>query len=479
MAMMAVGVIESLCASALCGACSTPTVAIGSVDARHKRRAAKLNPWNIETMTFATLKRHPFALAVSAVVLTLVAIVIAFNFIGGEKKIERRIERLHVIEDPRFYQELGLMLGPQFLAGNRLRVLRNGDEIFPAMLAAIRGATSTITFETYIYWSGDIGHEFTQALAERARSGVKVHVLLDWVGSAKMDDALLDAMRSAGVQTHKFHPPHWSHLGRLNNRTHRKLLVVDGRLGFTGGVGIAPLWTGSAQDPEHWRDTHFQVEGPVVAQMQAVFLDNWIKVSGEVLHGAAYFPPLVAAGSGLAQIFSSSPSGGSESMQLMYLLAITAASRSIELSAAYFVPDELASDALVAAMKRGVKLRIIVPGPHIDSETVRSASRARWGPLLAAGALIAEYQPTMYHCKVMVVDGLLVSVGSTNFDNRSFRLNDEATLNIVDAEFAAQQTRIFDDDLKHSRTVSLAEWRERPWRERLAERLASILGSQL
>ena len=430
-------------------------------------------------MKLARLKPRPLAIAALAVVLTLLSSVFAINFIGGEKKIERRIERLHTLDDPRFHQELGVLLGPQFVTGNRIRALRNGDEIFPAMLAAIRGATRTITFETYIYWSGDIGREFTQALAERARSGVKVHVLLDWVGSAKMDDALLDVMRSAGVQIHKFHPPHWSHLGRLNNRTHRKLLVVDGRIGFTGGVGIAPLWTGSAQDPEHWRDTHFQVEGPVVAQMQAVFLDNWIKVSGEVLHGAAYFPPLVATGSGLAQMFSSSPSGGSESMQLMYLLSITAASRSIDLSAAYFVPDELASNALVAAMKRGVKLRIVVPGSHIDSETVRSASRARWGPLLAAGALIAEYQPTMYHCKVMVVDRLLVSVGSTNFDNRSFRLNDEATLNVLDSEFATQQTQIFNDDLKRSHMVSLAEWRGRPWRERLAERIASVLGSQL
>jgi len=430
-------------------------------------------------MNVRTFTRHPLTIAAGASLLTLVITVIAFNFIGGEKKIERRIERLYGLEDPRFLQELGVLLGPQFLAGNRLRVLKNGDEIFPAMLEAIRSATTTITFETYIYWSGDIGREFTQALADRARNGVKVHVLLDWVGSAKMDDALLDAMRSAGVQIHKFHPPHWSHLGRLNNRTHRKLLVVDGRIGFTGGVGIAPLWTGRAQDPEHWRDTHFEVEGPVVAQMQAVFLDNWIKVSGEVLHGPAYFPPLAAAGSSLAQVFSSSPSGGSENMQLMYLLAITAASRSIDLSAAYFVPDELSSNALVAAMKRGVKLRIVVPGPHMDSETVRGASRARWGPLLAAGALIAEYQPTMYHCKVMVVDGLLVSVGSTNFDNRSFRLNDEATLNIVDAAFAAHQTQIFEDDLKLARAISLADWRQRPWRERVAERFASLLASQL
>jgi cardiolipin synthase A/B len=255
--------------------------------------------------------------------------------------------------------------------------------------------------------------------------------------------------------------------------------VADGRLAFTGGVGIAPPWTGNAQDAEHWRDTHFEIEGPVVAQIQSVFIDNWIKVTGDVLHGPAYFPALAPAGNGLSQMFSSSPSGGSESMQLMYLMSITAASRSIDLSAAYFVPDELASKALVAAMKRGVKLRIVVPGEHIDSETVRSASRARWGPLLEGGALIAEYGPTMYHCKVMIVDGLLVSVGSTNFDNRSFRLNDEATLNILDATFAEAQTAIFAADLALSHPISHAAWLARPWQEKLAERLASLIGNQI
>jgi cardiolipin synthase len=446
------------------------------------RRCAAARPHarvRVALMKLLKLQRKTILIATSAVAMTLVGVLVAVNFMSGEKKIERRIERHHALDDPRFRHELGVMLGPQFLAGNRARVLRNGDEIFPAMLAAIRSAQTTITFETYIYWSGDIGGEFAQALAERARRGVKVHVLLDWVGSAKMDDSLLKKMTAAGVQIRKYHPPHWSHIGRLNNRTHRKLLVVDGRIAFTGGVGIAPQWSGRAQDPQHWRDTHFQVEGPVVAQMQAVFLDNWIKVSGDVLHGPAYFPQLAPVGNVLAQMFSSSPSGGSESMQLMYLLSISAASRSIDLSAAYFVPDELTSNALVEALRRGVRLRIVVPGPHIDSETVRRASRARWGPLLAAGAVIAEYQPTMYHSKVMVVDRLLVSVGSTNFDNRSFRLNDEATLNIVDAEFAAQQSAIFEYDLGHSRQISLAEWRERPLREQLVERVASLSGSQL
>ena len=413
------------------------------------------------------------------VMLTLVGSVLVSNFMGGETKIERRIERLYALDDPRFMNELGVLLGPPFLDGVGVRALLNGDQIFPPMLAAIRSAKVSINFETYIYWSGDIGREFADALAERATQGVKVHVLLDWVGSAKMDESLVTTLSAAGVKVRKFHPPHWSNLGRMNNRTHRKLLIVDGHIGFTGGVGVAPQWTGRAQDPAHWRDTHFEVKGPVIAQMQSVFIDNWIKVTGDVLHGPDYFPKLAAAGPGRAQMFSSSPSGGSESMQLMYLMAITAASRSIDLSAAYFVPDELTLQALVEAMRRGVRLRIVVPGEHIDSETVRSASRATWGPLLAAGAVIAEYGPTMYHCKVLIVDRLLVSVGSTNFDNRSFRLNDEATLNVVDASFAVAQTATFEADLALSRPVSLAEWVERPLRERLTEALASLIGTQL
>ena len=418
-------------------------------------------------------------LIAAAVAITVVCVLLVVNFIGGEKKIQQRIERLYSLEDPRFMHELGVLLGPPFLAGNRHQALLNGDQIFPPMLAAIRSAQKSITFETYIYWSGDIGREFADALAERARHGVKVHVLLDWVGSAKVDDNFVDQLTAAGVQIRKFHPPHWSQLGRLNNRTHRKLLVVDGRTAFTGGVGIAPQWTGSAQDPDHWRDTHFQVDGPVVAQMQAVFLDNWIKVTGDVPHGPDYFPVLTPVGTAFAQMFSSSPSGGSEGMQLMYLLAITAASRSIDLSAAYFVPDKLSVRALVEAMARGVKLRIVVPGEHIDSETVRSASRGTWGPLLAAGAVIAEYRPTMYHCKVMIVDDLLVSVGSTNFDNRSFRLNDEATLNIMDASYAKQQRAVFEADLALSRAVSFAEWQDRPFTEKMGEWFSSLLRTQL
>lgn len=417
--------------------------------------------------------------ALLATVVTALAAVAAYNFIGGEKRIERHLARMYPVDDPRFERELSVMLGPPILDGNRYQALTNGDEIFPAMLAAIRAASRSISFESYIYWSGNIGEQFAAALSDRARAGVKVDVLLDWVGSQKIDAELIDRMKAAGVNIERYHPVSWYTLGKLNNRTHRKLLVVDGRIGFTGGVGIAPEWTGHAQDPDHWRDMHFRIEGPVVGQMQAIFLDNWIKVRGEVPHGDDWFPQLPSVGRGRAQMFSSSPTGGSESMELMYLLSITAASRTIDLSAAYFVPDDLTSRALVDALHRGVRIRIVLPGDHIDSETSRFASRARWGPILAAGATIAEYQPTMYHCKMLIVDGLLVSVGSTNFDNRSFHLNDEATLNILDAGFAAAQTRTFEEDLAKSRPVTLQAWQDRPRREKLMDRLTDLIGSQL
>jgi len=416
---------------------------------------------------------------VVTVVLTLAATLLALNFTSGEKRLDEQIGREYSLHDDQYQRALGVLLGPPITEGNRFEALYNGDQIFPPMLDAIRSARQSITFETYIYWSGAIGQAFADALAERARAGVKVHVLLDWVGSAKIEDSLIEEMTSAGVQIRKFHKPNWYDLARMNNRTHRKLLVVDGRTGFTGGVGIAPEWTGHAQDAEHWRDSHFKVEGPVVAQMQAVFMDNWIKVSGDVLHGERYFPEIPKAGEGRAQMFSSSPSGGSESMHLMYLLSIAAASKTIDLSSAYFVPDDLTVGALVAAMQRGVRLRIITPGPIIDSQTVRGASRAAWGPLLEAGAEISEFQPTMFHCKVFTVDGLLVSVGSTNFDNRSFRLNDEANLNIYDEAFAAAQTVQFEADLKQSKRITFEAWKTRPLREKVIEHLASLLSIKL
>ena len=415
----------------------------------------------------------------TTVVITAIVVLLLLNLSLGDKQVDRKIGSLYTTADAQFARTMGVMLGPALIPGNHAEVLLNGREIFPAMLQAIRAAKRTITFETYIYWSGDVGKEFAQALSERARAGVKVHVLLDWVGSSKMQQDLLAAMKDAGVALKRYNRPHWYNIGRLNNRTHRKLLVVDGRIGFTGGVGIADVWSGNAQDPEHWRDTHFRIEGPAVAQMQSAFMDNWIEVTGEVLHGEAYFPPIEQHGDHFAQVFTSSPGGGAESMQLMYLLSIAAAAHSIRMSASYFVPDDVSVNMFVAAMKRGVKVQIILPGPHIDTEIVRRASRSTWGKLLRAGAEIYEYQPTMFHCKVMVVDELWTSVGSTNFDNRSFAVNDEANLNILDAAFARRQIGIFEQDLEHSRRITLAEWENRPWTEKLWEHTLGLLSSQL
>jgi cardiolipin synthase len=347
------------------------------------------------------------------------------------------------------------------------------------MLEAIRGARSTITMETYIYWSGDIGGRFTEALVERARAGVKVHVLFDAVGSGKIDEKHVQRLEEAGVEVRKYNPLRWHSIARMNNRTHRKILVVDGRIGFTGGVGIGDEWTGNAQDPAHWRDTHFRVEGPAVAQMQAAFMENWIETTGVVLHGARYFPAIPRAGRELAQFFVASPGGGGESMQLMYMLSIAAAQKSIRLSASYFVPDDNEVRMLAEAAKRGVRVEIVVPGEHIDSKVVRRASRASWGELLRAGVAIHEFAPTMYHVKVMIVDDVWVSVGSTNFDTRSFSTNDEANLNVYDRAFAQAQARIFAADLARSRRITLEEWERRPWSEKLWEHTMGLLSSQL
>ena len=413
------------------------------------------------------------------VLITVLVTVILLNLSSGEKKIQQRIEPLYSVAEPQFRRSMGSLLGPPLVDGNVVTPLRNGHQIFPAMLEAIRGAQQTITFETFIYWTGSIGREFAEALSERAKAGVKVHVLLDWVGSRRMNADLLELMENSGVEIRRYHPPRWYSISRLNNRTHRKMLVVDGTVGFTGGVGIADQWLGDAEDKEHWRDSHFRLRGPAVLQMQAAFLDNWMKATGHVLHGAEYFPESSVVGDVTAQMFRSDPGEGSESVRLMYLLSIASARESLRIAAAYFVPDDLSIATIVGARKRGVMVQIIVPGPYIDTETTRKASRARWGKLLEAGVEIYEYQPTMYHCKVMIVDALWTTVGSTNFDNRSFRLNDEANLNVFDREFAASQIADFEMDLQRSRRVTLEEWQRRPWREKLLEHAAALLRSQL
>jgi cardiolipin synthase len=347
------------------------------------------------------------------------------------------------------------------------------------MLKAIRTAQTNITFETFVF-RDDIGATFVEELSAAAKRGVRVHMLLDWLGSRTMDSRMLANARAAGCDVQIYHPPSWYHLGRLNNRTHRKIMVVDGKIGFTGGVGMGIEWRDGLNGTPPWRETHFRAEGPVVAQMQAVFIDNWIKATGRVLHGAEYFPKLSATcGDMEAQMFGSSPVGGSESMHLMVLLALTAAKASIDIENAYFVPDRLTVEALCSAARRGVRIRIVVPGRHTDARLGRWAAQGLYGELLAAGIQIYEYQPTMMHCKVMVIDGVWSSVGSSNFDDRSFRLNDEANLNVFSEELAREQIRLIDADILKSRRMVLKKWRYRKFGRRINERLALLLRSQL
>ena len=408
----------------------------------------------------------------------LVVTLLTLNLSLGNKQIDKPLQRLYTVDSPEFLQAMGAALTPRLVPGNKVEVLLNGEKIFPAMLDAIRSAQKTITLESYIYWSGAVGKEFAEALEERSRQGVQVKVLLDWFGS-HLDEQLIERMRASGIDVQRYNPPTWRNLHRMNHRTHRRLMVVDGRTGFIGGAGLADKWSGDAQDPQHWRDTHFQVQGPVVTQMQSAFIDNWIESTGEVLHSLDYLPQVQPQGPALAHLFSSSPGGGARSVQLMYLMAMTAATDSIDLSAAYFVPDEVALQTLLTALQRGVRLRILMPGPHMDNGVVRRASRAKWGDLLKAGAELYEYQPTMFHCKVMVVDGLWTSVGSTNFDSRSFSINDEANLNVYDADFASAQTAVFEQDLRQSRRITLQDWTQRPWWTRSLDAAATLLDSQL
>jgi cardiolipin synthase len=395
-----------------------------------------------------------------------------------------KVDGGYSIQDPQFTRTLNSLLGP-LLPGNSVTTLQNGDEIFPAMLDAIRSARKTITFETFIYWSGAPGKQFADAFAGRAKAGVKVHVLVDSFGAASMSGSDWRQMEDAGVLIHEYHPFHLHDpftYNQIDHRTHRRIMVIDGELGFTGGVGIADMWTGNAQDQDHWRDNHYVVRGPVVAQLQAAFADNWLQATGVVLDGDAYFPPLEPAGDQPAQVFKSSARGGSDTMQLLMLLSIVHAAKSIRIENPYFLPDRVTRDALIRAAERGVKIEVIVPGHHIDEDEVRLASRASWGPLLkaAGGAIeIHEYQPTMNHCKLLIVDDLWTSVGSSNMDNRSFRINDEANLNILDAGFAAEQVRVFNADKSRARRITYEQWKNRPLLEKLLAPFPSLFKHEL
>lgn len=364
--------------------------------------------------------------------------------------------------------------------GNDVELLVNGDRIFPAFLETIDGAERTLNLLTYVYWRGDIATDIAELLCRKARAGVEVNVLLDWVGSVPMDAELVAQMDESGVCVRRFRPPKPYALRHLNNRTHRKLLVADGRVGMIGGVGIAEEWTGDAQDPDHWRDTHARVTGPVVRQLQGAFAENWLEATGDALVGDGYLPEIEAlSGGGPMQVVRSAAGVGDTNVEALYFLAIESSRKTLDLTAAYFAPRPAFIQALCDAADRGVNVRVLVPGSHIDKEFVRTAGRRAYEPLLTCGVQIHEYGPTMMHAKTMVVDGAWASVGSVNFDNRSFQLHDEATLCVQSDSFATLLTEQFERDLEVSETIELDRWRNRPARKRIAETLLGLARREL
>lgn len=377
----------------------------------------------------------------------------------SEKQIQHPIHTDYSVNDPEFASSMSHLLGAPLVEGNHLVELLNGNQIFPAMLEAIRGARQTITIEQFIWSSGQVSAQFVAALVERARGGVKIYIIVDAIGGAKFLRQDREQLTRAGAQLVDYNPPRLLKLRRANHRTHRKIMVVDGRIGFTGGVCLNDDWLGNAEPPR-WRETHFRVEGPVVGQLQGVFVDNWLQMRSEVLHGENCFPELKPAGSMRAQFFKSGPRDAAENARLAYLLSIAAARKTIRLAHNNFIPDGLLREALMDARRRGVKVEVIVPG-KVDLLPSKKAGRSRWRGLLEAGVEFYEYQPTLYHCKIMIVDDVWVTAGSVNFDERSFRINDEANLNVLDREFAAALTRSFEADKTKSQRLTAETFRNR------------------
>ena len=377
-----------------------------------------------------------------------------------------------------FSRSLGNILGAGFVAGNEVKTLENGDAIFPAMLSAIRNARRTIAFETYVFEKGIIPQQFANALSERARAGVKVLVIVDAQGGSKGKPLYKD-LEKAGAHVVRYNRAWIPNLLRYNNRTHRKLLIVDGETAYIGGVGISDKWAGNARSAEEWRDNHYRVRGPAVAQAQAAFADNWLQARKEILFGPNYFPVSQHRGDVAGNVFFASPRHGSFGVSVLHHMAISAAQKSILIQNAYFVPDNDTVAALSQAAKRGVRVRIILPGDKIDQPKVRRASRKVWKTLLESGVELYEYQPTMIHSKMLIVDGYFVSIGSANFDNRSLHLNDEANLNTLSAKFAAEQTRIFEKDLAQSRRITLENYQDIPVSEKILGVLQSPIEGQL
>ena len=380
--------------------------------------------------------------------------------------------------DPAFMATMEAHTNSPIIDGNRVDILLNGDQIFPAKLDAIRSARTSITYAEYFYSDGGPAREIAEALAERCRAGVAAHILLDGVGTLSMPREYVQLLKEAGCKVATFRPlGRWVSLGRHNKRNHRRVLVADGRVAVTGGSGVSDKWTGDGRVDGHWRDTDVRIEGPAVRNIQSAFFENWREATGELLGGAPYLSNGRSLGQARAQVIKSSPLGGYD-MYTMYLLAIAGARRSVYLTNPYFLPDDRLEDALLAAAGRGVRVVALTPGT-IDHNVVRAASRRGFGRLLMGGIEIYEYQAALLHAKTMVVDGVWATVGSTNFDNRSFALNDELNVVLYDRAVVERMVAAFEADLANSRRVTYEAWQNRGLRTKLLERLVLPIESQL
>jgi cardiolipin synthase A/B len=410
------------------------------------------------------------------------AIVISLLIVGGLLALAQdqqtlKIESPHAAADPLFPLYVSALLGGHATGGNSYTVLTNGDQIFPSMLEAVKNARRRISFETYIYNKGTVGQQFTEAFIAAAKRGVVVQLVVDAIGSSKIPKEWQEGLKSAGVKVGEFGQPKWYSLEELNYRTHRKILVVDGRVGFTGGVGLDDQWLGHAEDKDHWRDTMVRLEGPVVRFMEGAFDENFIETSPEpvapVVDPPAVIPP---SPQDSAMVQRSSPTGGGNDLKRLYLLSIGAARRTLDISSPYFITDESSDWSLEQAVKRGVKVRILVEGDLTDAKPVKYAGRYAYQRFLDMGVEIYEYQPTMMHAKAMMVDGSWSMFGSANFDNRSLELNDELNVAVSDSGLTARLLADFEEDIRRSKKLDPAEWRRRSFLEKAREHFWSYFG---
>jgi cardiolipin synthase len=418
-----------------------------------------------------------------AVVASLFAVLIAAATFGlvflKRAVVDYRTDHDFSVRDPAFFGSAHALADPPPLEGNAVKLLQNGDEIFPALLEAIHSAKASVNFEAYLFSSDEIGNRFRDALCERAQAGVRVRVLLDGVGSGtNFSNAEEDTFRRAGCTFAYYHPTRSWRVDKMDRRTHRRILVVDGKVGFTGSVGFAKQWAGHAESPEHWRDVHVRLEGPIVSKLQGAFQQHWVRATGETISGAGEFPTLPPAGRLRTQLIASHSFSVSPT-SLVQAVAFASAEKTIFITNSYCAPSANQVALLTKAAARGVDVRILVPGPHNDQPMTKSAGRRAYGKLLEGGVKIFDYEPTMIHAKTIVVDGLFSMLGSSNFDSRSAQINEELDITVYDEGFGAEMDAVFKKDLQSSKPYTLEDFKKRSAWERFTEWLVTPLAPWL